>query len=92
MADITIDPERIAVLMSLVGNCVARYQRIEHALKLLLPHLVNPEVPRNADASNWREFLDSKHTLGPLIERFKLGLRSDRPGDAHAYLEGVVGT
>ena len=90
MAGVTIDPHRFAVLMGLVGRSVARYQRIERALKLLLPHLAEQGAARTEGVPNWREFLDSKHTLGPLMEQFKGRLRSDRPEDVHSYLESVV--
>ncbi|MES2635040.1 MAG: hypothetical protein V4669_18885 [Pseudomonadota bacterium] len=80
----------MATLMALVGRCVLRYQRIEHTLKLLLPHLVKPGRDLEESVPDWREFLDSKFTLGPLVEKLKPGLNSERPDDAHSYLAIVV--
>jgi hypothetical protein len=36
------------------------------------------------------ELLDSKYTLGPLVEKLKLGLNSERPEDARSYLASLV--
>lgn len=90
MTKAEISPDRFARLMELVGRCILRYQRIENTLKLMLPHLAKPGMDLETHTPNWREFLDSKHTLGPLMERFKDGLSSDQPDAAHAYLERVV--
>jgi hypothetical protein len=89
MAD-GIAQERVAVLMELAGRCLLRYQRIERALKLLLPHLVKPGSEAPVDAPNWRLFLDGRYTLGPLRERFKEGLKADNLENAHAHLERIV--
>lgn len=85
-----IAAERFTTLMELIGRCLLRYQRIEHALKLLLPHVVRPGRDPAEQPANWRELLDSKQTLGPLMERFKEGLSSNNSEDVHTYLELVV--
>ena len=76
--------------MERVGRCVLRYQRIEHALKLMLPHLARPGIDPESHSPNWREFLNSKHTLGPLMERFKEGVTSQNHDAWREYLESVV--
>ena len=90
VTSVDISPDRFATLMELAGRCLLRYQRIEHALKLMLPHLNRPGLDLEKSTPNWREFLDSKHTLGPLIERFKEGVNSEQPDVARACLERVV--
>ena len=89
MAD-AVARERVRVLMELAGRCLLQYQRIERALKILLPHITKPGVEAQEDAPNWREFLDGRHTLGPLMERFKEVLKSDSLKSAHAHLERIV--
>ena len=90
MTDVGLDPQRMATLMVLVGRCVVRYQRIEHALKLLLPHLAKPSPDLDQNVPNWREFLDSKYTLGPLVEKLKPGLNSENSEDVHSYLASLI--
>jgi hypothetical protein len=59
--------ERKALFAEL-GLCLYLYQKIEVHLKLLLPHMVHPKATTRGETSNnWRELLDSKQTLGPLI-------------------------
>jgi hypothetical protein len=86
-----ISTERADLLMQLVGRCLLSYQRIEHALKIMLPHVAKPGMARPADPPNWPEFLDSKGTLGLLMGRFKEGLISERPDAARSYFDTLVG-
>ena len=61
-------------LFAELGRCLYIYQSIELMLKFLLPHLVVPGTDTHAKCegfANWRVFLDSKETLGPLMQRFK---------------------
>ena len=61
-------------LFAELGRCLYVFQAIEARLKLLLPHMVPPgkEVSLTSqDFSNWRFYLDSKTTLGPLIQKLK---------------------
>lgn len=58
------------------------YQAIEVRLKYLLPHLVAPgeDTPAEGEGfANWRVFLDSKSTLGPLIQRLKERIETTEP-------------
>jgi hypothetical protein len=54
--------------------CVYLYQSIEASLKALFPHFVVTGTDTHAPGEgfeNWRIFLDSKLTLGPMMERLK---------------------
>jgi len=69
-------------LFAELGRCLYVFQAIEARLKLLLPHMVPPgkEVSLTSqDFSNWRFYLDSKTTLGPLIQKLKEHIDSESP-------------
>lgn len=66
--------EQVNRLLAELGRCLFIYQSIEAGLKRLLPHLIAPgeDAPAtNEGIANWRVFLDSKETMGPLMQRFK---------------------
>ncbi len=68
------DPELHKSLFAELGVCVYLYQSIEASLKALLPHLVVTGTNTHAPGEgfeNWRVFIDSKLTLGPMMERLK---------------------
>ena len=86
-----IDSGRVAKLMQGLGICLHHYQQIEVHLKLLLPHLIKPgSEPHPQAAFNWRELLDSRTTLGALIETFKGKIEADDPESLSAYLTKFV--
>ena len=61
-------------LFAELGRCLYIYQSIEIRLKFLLPHMVVPGTEthaKNEGMANWRVFLDSKETMGPLMQRLK---------------------
>jgi hypothetical protein len=69
-----LTPERFNQLFAELGRCLYVYQALEIQLKLLLPHIVIPSTNSHASDegfSNWRVFLDSKETMGPLMQRLK---------------------
>jgi hypothetical protein len=69
-------------LFAELGRCLYVFQAIEARLKILLPHLVPPGQEASltsADFSNWRFYLDSKTTLGPLIQKLKEHVASESP-------------
>jgi hypothetical protein len=56
-----------------LGMCLYVFQSIEGILKALLPHFTVPGTDEHAPGEgfeNWRIFLDSKETLGPMMRRF----------------------
>jgi hypothetical protein len=68
------DPDLHKSLCAELGLCVYVYQSIEASLKTLLPHFVVTGTDTHAPGEgfeNWRVFLDSKLTLGPMMERLK---------------------
>lgn len=69
-------------LFAELGRCLYVFQAIESRLKLLLPHMVPPGQEgslTSQDFSNWRFYLDSKATLGPLIQKLKEHTESENP-------------
>lgn len=67
-------PDQRTKLFYALGLCLFVYQSIELRLKFLLPHLVVPGTDTHAPGegfANWKVFLDSKKTLGPLIQHLK---------------------
>ena len=87
----TISPDRVAKLMQGLGICLHQYQQIEIHLKVLLPHLIKPDSDSQGQANfNWRELLDSRTTLGPLVEAFKGKVKADDPESLSTYLRQVV--
>jgi hypothetical protein len=68
-------------LFAELGRCLYLYQAIEQRLKFLLPHLVVPGTETHAKGegfANWRVFLNSKETLGLLMQRLKDRTTSDQ--------------
>lgn len=75
-------PEQSDRLFAELGRCLFLYQSIEQRLKFLLPHLVVPGTETHAKGegfANWRVFIDSKETMGPLIQRLKDRVTSEQP-------------
>ena len=65
-----------------LGRCLFVFQSIEARLKMILPHLVAPgqeDSLASVDFSNWRIYLDSKTTLGPLVQKLKGHISTDHP-------------
>lgn len=74
------DRER-ELLFAELGLCVHLYQSIELRLKFLLPHLVVPGTDSHAPGEgfeNWRILLDSKKTLGLLVQLLAERVSSDK--------------
>ena len=74
-------PDQSDCLFAELGRCLYIYQAIEQRLKFLLPHLVVPGTESHAKGeglANWRVFLDSKETLGPLMQRLKDRVTSEQ--------------
>ncbi len=92
MTDSTeINPERVTKLMEGIGRCIYIYQRIEVLLKLLLPHIVDPKNNAELQSSyNWRIFLDSKQTLGPLVNKLTDKMEGDNPIVFETYMAKLV--
>ena len=75
-------PEQHERLFAELGRCVYVFQSIEARLKIMLPHLIPPGQENSLtsdDFSNWRLYLDSKTTLGPLIQKLKEHVESSHP-------------
>ena len=86
-----LDSARIAKLMEVIGRCVMTYQRIETCLKVLLPHMIPPGTePSDLPVDTWRSLLDSKITLGPLVQQFRDSINSTNPDGFAKYLEQLV--
>ncbi|RYX80073.1 hypothetical protein EON83_30190 [bacterium] len=74
-------PGQLDLLFTELGRCLYLYQSIEQRLKFLLPHLVVPGTETHAKGegfANWRVFIDSKETMGPLMQRLKDRVTSDQ--------------
>jgi hypothetical protein len=85
--DLETESKRV---MERVGHCLIIYQRIEVYLKYLLPHVVSHDETPTDTFAGWRSLLDSKSTLGPLVERLRESVRSsDLKGLSH-YLSELV--
>lgn len=81
-ADWVPTSEQNEQLFAELGRCLYVFQAIEARLKILLPHLVPPGKEASLtseDFSNWRFYLDSKTTLGPLIQKLKEHIESENP-------------
>ena len=77
--------------MEAIGRCLIVYQRIELCLKYLLPHVVGPNYTPGETLAQWRSLLNSKTTLGPLVERLRESVRaSDSKGIEHYFSEVVA--
>ena len=87
----SLDPERVAKLMQGLGLCLFCYQQIEGQLKFLLPHMRKPGMRSKSSAPlNWRELIDSRVTLGPLVEELKKKTDADSPDGFKTYLQALV--
>ena len=67
------------LLFAELGRCLYIFQIIEAMLKMLLPHMVAPgkeTTLADEDFTNWRFFVDSKTTLGPLIQKVSIPRQS----------------
>ena len=74
-----------------IGRSVLLYQQIELLLKTLLPYL-KPTTGRASDDpfAEMKRLLDSRETMGPLVERLKKSSEVDHPEGFASYLEQVV--
>ncbi|HEY1059275.1 MAG TPA: hypothetical protein VGE55_11155 [Limnobacter sp.] len=66
--------EQSEKLFAELGRCVFTYQAIELRLKFLLPHMIIPGTENHAKGEgigDWRVYLDSKETMGMLMQRLK---------------------
>jgi hypothetical protein len=73
-------PDQLQQLFAELGRCLYLYQSIEHGLKLVLPHMLPSEEALQAtddNLMNWRSLLDSKKTLGLLVQLLKERIESD---------------
>jgi hypothetical protein len=77
-------------VMEGIGRCLLIYQRIELYLKYLLPHVVGPNETPGDTFAQWRSLLDSKSTLGPLVERLRESIRSSDPKGFDRYIGELV--
>ena len=77
-------------VMEAVGRCLIVYQRIELCLKYLLPHVVGPNHTPAETLAQWRILLNSKTTLGPLMERLRESVRASDPMGFEHYVSKVV--
>lgn len=72
--------DQLQHLFAELGRCLYLYQSIEYGLKVVLPHMVPPgDALRVTEGSSmdWRHLLDSKTTLGPLVQLLKERIESD---------------
>jgi hypothetical protein len=87
----TLNPKGVAKMMEGYGRCLAMYQRVETMLKLLLPHLLTPGQPLSGHiAADWRSLLDSKETLGGLIQKYSGKVVPNDPESFEHYLKKLV--
>ena len=77
-------------VMEGIGRCLLIYQRIELYLKYLLPHVASPDEAGRNTFTQWRSLLDSKTTLGPLVERLRESVRSSDPKGFDRYISKLV--
>jgi len=90
-AHVELDLARVAKLMEGIGRCIAIYQRIEFLLKVLLPHIADTAVDTDVQSlRHWRSLIDSKQTLGPLVQQFAERMNSDNPQGFANYLKQLV--
>jgi len=82
--------EEVRRVMEGIGRCLVIYQRIELCLKYLLPQVVGPDGKSPDTLSQWRSLLDSKTTLGPLVERLRESVRSNDPKNFNHYVGELV--
>lgn len=75
--------------MEAMGRCLLIYQRIELQLKYLLPQAHHPnEIP--SDTFAWRSLIDSKITLGPLMERLRDCVETSDPEGFTKYVSQLL--
>jgi len=84
------DLAQVQKLMQGLGMCLFNYQQIEAHLKVLLPHLRHPSSDAQAEPMHWRELIDSKVTLGPLVAQFKGKSDASDAGGFGDYLDKLV--
>lgn len=81
----------VANVFVLVGQNVLLYQHIETYLKLLLPHMTRTDGETSSDAFlEMKSLLESKSTMGPLVEQLKQSIQSSHPEEFASYVEAVV--
>lgn len=64
-------PAEVEAVVAELGRCLYLYQAMEHHLKLVLPFLAgsDDQVPPKPElAGNWRALLESKKTMGALVQ------------------------
>lgn len=87
------DSQRFKLLLEELGRCLLIYQSIEGTLKRLLPHMVAPGTEGDVPAEgieNWRFYIDSKQTLGPLVEVMKRRVSARDPSAVDVELRKLV--
>jgi len=86
-------PKQLNRLFEELGRCLFIYQSIEIRLKLMLPHMVVPGTDTHAKGegfTNWRIYLDSKETMGPLMQRLKERMGVERQEEVDAVWTQIV--
>lgn len=74
-----------------VGVSLAQYQKIERGLKMILPFAVKDGRKASDNPySDMRDLLESKTTMGPLIEQLKKFSSSTDPEHTANYFRTVI--
>jgi len=73
-----------------VGHCLIIYQRIEISLKYLLPYTDIPNKTPTDTFAQWKSLLDSRRTLGPLIEDLREAVSASDLKGFGQYLSELV--
>lgn len=89
----SLEPRKVELVFVALGRCLLLYQLVERHLKYLLPHVtpIGSEIPSNGEGiSNWRVFLDSPTTLGPLVTKLAERNRSSTAQITADHLAALV--
>ena len=74
-----------------IGRLLLHYQHIELMLKMTLPHFhATEELAIKSATNNVENLLDSKHTMGILVEKLKQSLTCSNPDNFSKYVEKVT--
>ena len=78
-------------VLILVGVSIARYQKIEHMLKILVPNIEPPSTQHPQAASlDIESLLSAKSTLGMLAQEFRTSVQTDNQDALEDYLQAIV--
>ena len=78
-------------VLVLVGVSLARYQKIEHILKILTAQIELPgDQPSRAATLDMEAPLNAKNTLGMLAEEFRKSVQTNQPQELEDYLKTSV--